>query len=120
MPFFKALRSNRFFVFLFKTRTIFQRDKPYVQIIYLNTKRSPVTQKTAEKFSINGCIIDKDIKLRKAIKLGGSSSAITLPDGWLKSMSLDEHVQAQLILAENEEMYILLCKPKPEETMVKT
>jgi len=87
--------------------------------VYINTKRAPVMPKLAEPILIKGCIIDKDTQLRKPYTIGCKSSGMTLPEGWLKSMTYKEHIKAQLILAENEEMYILLCKPKPEDMEIK-
>lgn len=115
----ERIKNNRVFKFFFRSRVFTKRQKPFVEILYLDKNHQLKNPKTLELFDLRGCIVDDDEQTRKVQQLG-TSWGITLPQGWLKSVSNKGYVKGRLIVEEGtHETYILVYKPKLEEVMVR-
>ena len=111
----QKVKNSKVFVFLFRSRIYTKHEKPYVQILYLDKNHELKNPSTVEPFELHGCVVDSDSQLRKIGQQGGSLS-ITLPSGWLKTVSHEGYVKGKLIVEkETNKPYILVCKPELEE-----
>ena len=109
---------KKIYHFLFHTAgSISLREKPHVQLLYLNRKRSVIDPKdpqSAPPITIKGCIVDVDENLRK-VQERGTGFYVSHPLGWLDMVAKKEHVLTCLVRTEEDEHLILIRSPNNGE-----
>lgn len=90
------------------------KEKPHIQILYLNERGKVTKPQEAEPMNLKAHIIDRDEHHRKIVAQG-NSLFVSHKQGWLNMIAKEGFVESCLLLLSENEYGILLTTPKQGE-----